>query len=236
MEVRCLRYCRSAVILVLAALGIGAPAQALGDAGVAVFPGMEIHQGNTVCTLGWVDPRLRVAMTTGRCDGGPTVTDKDSNVLGTVTVARHDTTHGTEVDASTPDVEYELIKLAPEVTATDVLPTGRQLQSSPGLRAQSAEPLCHFGISTGESCGQVSSAINGWFTVADMANGEGDVGGPVYAVGDDNRAVILGFFEGSGGTSPQVESWQAVMHQLAVDIGPSDDAGVRVVSQLTRHL
>lgn len=45
------------------------PATASADP-VLVFPGMEIRQDNHVCTLGYVDPALKIAFTAGHCRGG----------------------------------------------------------------------------------------------------------------------------------------------------------------------
>ena len=55
-----------------------APVQA--TPGVLVFPGMEIRQGANVCTLGYVDPQVRIAFTAGHCRGSGQVTDRDGNV------------------------------------------------------------------------------------------------------------------------------------------------------------
>lgn len=49
------------------------PATASADP-VLVFPGMEIRQDNHVCTLGYVDPALKIAFTAGHCRGGGAVT------------------------------------------------------------------------------------------------------------------------------------------------------------------
>jgi hypothetical protein len=38
-----------------------------------VFPGMEIHQDNHVCTLGYVDAALKIAFTAGHCRGSGVV-------------------------------------------------------------------------------------------------------------------------------------------------------------------
>ena len=47
---------------------VGAPAPiASADPGVLVYPGMEIHQGTTRCTLGYVDPVARTGYTAGHC-------------------------------------------------------------------------------------------------------------------------------------------------------------------------
>ncbi|BCO58624.1 hypothetical protein MINTM005_38680 [Mycobacterium intracellulare] len=64
------RWCRLALAPAAIMMFIGAPGWAGADPGITVFPGMEIRQGNTVCMLGMVEPRLRVALTSGQCDGG----------------------------------------------------------------------------------------------------------------------------------------------------------------------
>lgn len=55
------------------------PATASADP-VLVFPGMEIRQDNHVCTLGYVDPALKIAFTAGHCRGGGAVTSRDYKV------------------------------------------------------------------------------------------------------------------------------------------------------------
>lgn len=114
-------------------------------------------------------------------------------------------------------VEYEVIALGPGVVASDVLPTGRQLRSAPGLRAQPGLPVCQFRRAAGQRCGSISSVGNGRFIIADVAVDSRDFGGPVYALTDDNAAVIVGLFEGMWGSAPAMESWQAVMQQVYID-------------------
>jgi hypothetical protein len=58
---------------------------------------------------------------------------------------------------------------------------------------------------------------NGRFVVTGVATDQHDIGGPVYTVTDDNRAVIVGLFEGVSGSGPTAESWQAAMRQLYLD-------------------
>ncbi|EUA35485.1 hypothetical protein I552_6287 [Mycobacterium xenopi 3993] len=59
-----------------------------------VFPGMEIHQDTHLCTLGYVDPALRVAFTAGHCHGHGPVTNKDGNVIGNQATFRNNTPTG----------------------------------------------------------------------------------------------------------------------------------------------
>lgn len=198
--------------------GVCAAGHAAADPGPRAYPGMEIRQGTTTCTLGFVETRLRMAMTTGNCDGDSTVTDSRGDVIGTVQLVRRNTADDGAAYGSIDGVEYEVIRLAPNVSASDLLPTGRELQSVPDVQAQLALPVCHFGISTGQKCGRVSSVGNGRLVIPDLELGGGDVGGPVYALTDDNRAVIVGLLEDTTRPVPEAESWQAVMQQLYVDL------------------
>ena len=70
---------------------------AAADGDVHVFPGMEIRQGTTVCTLGFIDPVARIGYSAGHCRGNGTVTDRDGRLIGTVTTARDNTPNGAVV-------------------------------------------------------------------------------------------------------------------------------------------
>ncbi|GAA4543419.1 hypothetical protein GCM10023161_28790 [Mycobacterium paraffinicum] len=196
----------------------GSPSPASADPAVTVFPGMEIRQGDTVCMVGLVEPRLRVAVTSGQCERGVSeVTDRDGNPVGTVALARRQTADDTAANGAMLPVEYEVIALGAYVTPSDVLPTGRQLKSSPGLRAQPGLPVCQYRRAGGQWCGSISSVSGGRFIIADVTVDSRDFGGPVYALTDDNSAVIVGLFEGVWGSVPEMESWQAVMQQVYID-------------------
>lgn len=199
-------------------MAFSAPARAAADPGATVFPGMQIRQGNAVCMVGLVETRLRLALTSGQCDGGESVvTNRDRKPIGDVILGRRQVDADSTADTSMLPVEYEVIAIAPDVTATDVLPTGRHLVSSPNLHAQPGMPVCHLRSATGQRCSSVSSIGNGRFAVTDMPADGRDIGGPVYTLSDDNNAVIVGMFEGVWRSGPQIESWQAVMAQVYVD-------------------
>ncbi len=194
----------------------GAAPAAHSDTGVTVFPGMQIHQGDTTCMVGFVQLRLRVALTTGQCDEGPLVTDRDGHLVGAVTLARRQVAVDASASATLP-VEYEVITLAPAVTATDVLPTGRHLREAPTLDAQQGLPVCQVRVSAGQRCGSIGPVSNGRFEIADMAVDNRDFGGPVYALTDDGDAAMVGLYEGMWRSTPELETWQAVMRQLYID-------------------
>ena len=195
------------------------PATANADP-VLVYPGMEIHQGPHLCTLGYVDPRLRVAFTAGHCRGDGPVTDKDNKLIGNLATFRDNTPNGAFVKTDQEIADYESIVLANDVTPNNVLPGGRVLQSDPGLVVTLGEPVCHFGITTGESCGTVEAVNNGWFTMGHGAvSQQGDSGGPAYITSPNGPARIVGIFNSVWGGLPAAVSWQSTTQDIREDVG-----------------
>src|ERR1700752_4460583 len=96
----------AAVAAPIAALALPtAPAQA--TPGVPVFPGMEILQGTNVCTLGYVDPQMRIAFTAGHCRGNGMVRDKDGHFVGNQAFFRDNTPDGTTIDTNHQIADWE---------------------------------------------------------------------------------------------------------------------------------
>ena len=208
-----LRSLAAAAAAPIVALPIpAAPAQA--DLGVLVYPGMEIHQGSSVCTLGFVDLGARTAYTAGHCRSTGPVVDKNNNPIGALTVFRDNTPDGATVATDHMISDWEAIELAPDVELNNILPGGRVLVSDPGVVPQPGLPVCHFGVITGESCGTVEAVNNGWFTMANgVVSQKGDSGGPVYVVTPDGRAAIIGMFNSTWGNFPAAVSWQTASQQ-----------------------
>lgn len=193
---------------------------AASDAGVQVFPGMEIRQGSTVCTLGFIDAHARLGFSAGHCRGDGTVTDRDGRLIGTVTVARDNTPDGAVVRTDEVITDYETIALARDVTISSVLPGGRTLVVDPVTPLVAGRQICHFGVATGESCGTVERVNNGWFTMTDgVVSQKGDSGGPVYFPAGDGIAVLAGLFNSTWGQFPAAVSWQATGQQVRADGG-----------------
>jgi hypothetical protein len=173
------------------------------------FPGMMIRQGNTTCTLGYIDPVQRVAFSAGHCDAHPTVTDAAGRPIGTTSVSRDNTPDGAIVTTEQTIIDYEAIALAPDVEVNTALPGGRSLVVQPTAGLAPGRQICHYGAVTNETCGTVDRVFNGWFT---MANGvlsqKGDSGGPVYTLEGD-RAVLVGLYNSTWGDFPAAVSWHA---------------------------
>jgi hypothetical protein len=186
---------------------------------VPVYPGMEIRQGTNVCTLGYVEPTLRIAVTAGHCRANGNVTDKDGNAIGSLAMYRDNTPNGTTVSTNDTINDYEGISLAPDVVPNNALPDGRSLVSDPGLTIHTGQSVCHFGIATGETCGTIEAVNNGWFTMAHgVLSQKGDSGGPVYVLSDDGRAVLVGVFNSTWGDFPAAVTWNSIRQQISEDV------------------
>lgn len=217
VRLRCLCVLAVAVVATVAPLLVAAPVQA--DPGVLVFPGMEIRQDTNVCTLGYVDPQHRIAFTAGHCRGSGPVTDKDGRVIGMQALFRDNTPDGATVATDHQITDWEAIGLAPDVALNNILPGGRSLVTDPAIVIQPGQPICHFGMITGESCGTVEAVNNGWFTMANgIVSQKGDSGGPVYVLTPDDRAVLVGLFNSTLGNFPAAVSWTATGKQVRDDV------------------
>jgi hypothetical protein len=172
-----------------------------------------------VCTLGFVDPQLRVAFTAGHCRGSGPVFDRGGNFIGTQALYRDNTPDGATIDTNHQISDWEAIGLAVNVPVNNMLPGGRQLVTDPAVLPQPGMPICHFGVITGESCGTVEAVYNGWFTMGNgVVSQKGDSGGPVYSVTPDGRAVIIGMFNSTWGRFPAAVSWQVASQQAREDV------------------
>lgn len=186
------------------------PPTAVADTGVLVYPGMEIRQGTNKCTLGFVDTAARIAYAAGHCHAPGPVTDVNGRPIGVTTAAQTNTAQGAVVSTDQVISDYQMIALSPDVTVNSILPDGRYLASDPGRGVFAGEPVCHFGVTTGESCGTVERVNNRWFTMANgVVSQKGDSGGPVYVL-DGDRAVIVGLFNSTWGLFPAAVSWPVV--------------------------
>ena len=188
------------------------------DRAVTVFPGMEIRQQSTMCTLGFVDPVARIAFSAGHCRGNGPVTDRNGRLIGVVTTSRDNTPDGSVVRVDQVISDYETITLNADVVVNNLLPGGRALVADSVVPMAVGQQVCHFGIVTGESCGTVERINNGWFTMTNgVVSQKGDSGGPVYTLTADGRAVMVGIFNSTWGRLPAAVSWLATNQQAAAD-------------------
>jgi hypothetical protein len=217
---RFLRYLLLAAAVIAAFAAAVSPAAAA-DNGVTVFPGMEIRQESTACTLGYVDPVARIAFSAGHCRANGPVTDRNGRLVGVVTTSRDNTPDGSVVRVDQVISDYETISLAADVSISNILPDGRALVADAIAPLAVGQPVCHFGIVTGESCGTIERVNNGWFTMTNgIVSQRGDSGGPVYVMADNGKAVIVGLFNSTWGRFPAAVSWQATGQQLREDTAP----------------
>lgn len=221
-----------------AAAAVAIAPVATANPAVTVYPGMEIRQGSTLCTLGFVDPDGRAAFTAGHCRGDGPVTDKAGNVIGVMSLFDDNTPDGATVTGDHQLADWGAITLAADVNIVPVLPGGRALVKDEALAVKApGQQVCHFGVITGESCGTVAAVNNGWFTMGNgVVSQKGDSGGPVYTVTPDGRAVIVGLFNSTWGGAPTAVSWQSTGQRIreAVATQPaSSNTGIEAAISFT---
>lgn len=229
-----MRACVASVTV--AVLAVAHPSGVAKAEPVLVYPGMEIVQGNRLCTLGYVDPALKVAFTAGHCRGGEgAVSDKDRHIIGHMAAFRDNTPSGTTVSTDQLISDYEAIVLDNDVTANNILPDGRQLISTPNLAVAPGQPVCHFGVATGETCGTVESVNNGWFTMSHgVQSRNGDSGGPVYLAPQGGPGQIVGIFNSVWGDLPAAVAWRSASEQVREDLRMPDSPPVAQFSPQAR--
>ncbi|MBX9918823.1 MAG: S1 family peptidase, partial [Mycolicibacterium frederiksbergense] len=130
-----------------AAMALAVAPAAASEPGVTVYPGMEIRQGSTLCTLGFVDPVARAAFTAGHCRGDGPVTDRSGNVIGAMALFDDNTPDGATVTGDHQIADWGAITLADDVQINSVLPGGRALVIDEAHAvSQPGQQVCHFGV------------------------------------------------------------------------------------------
>ncbi len=140
-----LRSLAAAVAAPVVALTIpSAPAQA--DPGVLVYPGMEIHQGTNVCTLGFVDLAYAHGVHRRSLPRRGPVVDRDGKSIGTQTMFRDNTPDGATIATNHRS------------------PTGRRSASRPTSRSTTSCPAGASSSPIPASCRRRAcrSATSAW--------------------------------------------------------------------------
>ncbi len=175
---------------------------------------MSIIQGDSRCTLGYVDTASRIGLTAGHCNATGSVTDLGGNRVGEVLLMSRNLPTGGAIGPGDVVSDYEGISLAPGVQLSSVLPNGLQLRIAQNAGPAPGLPVCLMGSVSGETCGKVDEINNGWFTMADVAGQHGDSGGPVYTVTQPGQALLVGIYSLRWGGKPAAMSWSAISAQM----------------------
>ncbi|SIH35394.1 endopeptidase [Mycobacteroides abscessus subsp. abscessus] len=184
-------------IAILTALIAAAP---LAHSSPALPPEQDLHPGaaliiagteNSLCTAGFVARNSKgapVMFTAGHCDTGGEVSLNSLKAGGTVPVAEFVATEYGGSRGEQPDVA--VMKLSGSVALNpaiaDQIPVTGYLSD-----VYNGMMLCKVGISTGRSCGRVTSSTASKVKF-DAEVAPGDSGGPVYAMKDDGTAAAVG--------------------------------------------
>ncbi|AMU22105.1 Uncharacterised protein [Mycobacteroides abscessus subsp. bolletii] len=188
-----------------------------------VYPGMLIYQGSLSCTLGYVDPALRVGITAGHCfNGDGIIRNGDGAAVGHKVLAHDNRPPEGPVYENEYTIDYEAISIDDGLPVNDVLANGQRLERDDTVIPDVGMPVCRTGFTTGDACGSVTRIGNGWFRFNGPVIAKGDSGGPVYThVGDRTVLVgiIRGFMTSQSGDDVQswAMSWPSVIKQLRED-------------------
>lgn len=169
------------------------------------YPGMEIRQGDTTCTLAFIDVGRRIAYSSGHCATDREVRDTLGRPIGVVAVVEHNRAGHSRTGPNDTIIDYEAIGLYSNVDVTNAIAPARTrpLIVEPGLKPRPGMKVCHRGVTTGRSCGTIDTVHDGWFRMkADgMTSQDGDSGAPVYTYTDANgtNPVIIGILRGKNG-------------------------------------
>lgn len=175
---------------------------------VSVYPGMPIAQGESRCTLGYVDTAQRRGWSAGHCNTAGVVTDLAGNPIGDVVGHQQNVPQGGELGPGDSLRDIESIRFAPGVQLSDTLPNGMRLTSGYPVPAPSPQlPVCLVGAISGQTCGSVDAVNNGWFTMAGVDGEHGDSGGPVYTPAGPGKAELVGIYSLHWGGQSAATSW-----------------------------
>ncbi|MGL5441494.1 Rv1815 family serine proteinase [Mycobacteroides stephanolepidis] len=201
------------ILVALPALSFADPASET-QPKIVAFPGMSIVQGDSRCTLGYVDPISRIGLTAGHCNATGAVTDLGGNRVGEVLLMSRNLPTGGAIGPGDVVSDYEGITFAPGVELSSKLPNGVALRMTQNAGPEPGLPVCLMGSVSGETCGKVDAINNGWFTMTDVGGQHGDSGGPVYTITQPGQALLVGIYSLRWGGKPAAMSWSAISAQM----------------------
>lgn len=211
----------AAVLAVLPVCPATPPASAA--ASVLAYPGMPILQGETRCTLAFIDTIRRIGYSAGHCNTSSEVRDEHGRPLGIVSVWQHNRAGKLTTSVEDAVIDYEAISINPGVEVTNLLGPAftRPLITQPGVTPTPGMVVCQRGTTTGSSCGVIDAVHDGWFTMraGGMTSEHGDSGAPVYTYTDETGStpVIVGILRGLNGGRAAAVSWPDTLRHAIYD-------------------
>ncbi|AGM29348.1 Uncharacterised protein [Mycobacteroides abscessus] len=212
--------CGVSAVAAVAGVLVASPALSIADPAaetapkIVAFPGMSIVQGDSRCTLGYVDPISRIGLTAGHCNATGSIVDLAGNRLGEVLLMSRNLPTGGAIGPGDVVSDYEGISFGPGVELSSNLPNGLALRMAQNAGPEPGLPVCLMGSVSGETCGKVEAINNGWFTMTDVGGQHGDSGGPVYTVTQPGQALLVGIYSLRWGGKPAAMSWSAISAQM----------------------
>ena len=121
--------------------------------------------GHQLCTLGYVDPDCgsRSPPATAAATARSPTRRTTSSATRSTSATTPPTAPSSRPTRRSPTTSRSCWR--PMSRSTTSCPVAACCSRDPGLVATPGEPVCHFGVVTGESCGTVEAVNNGWFTM-----------------------------------------------------------------------
>ena len=186
----------AAAATTLAATLGGQPAPAAA-ALITLRPGDRIDTP-TVCTIAYTDTGANdhtYAITAGHCAHGKPVRVHRSCATGIFVASVVDPPRSGGAD-------YGLVDFGPHTLAL-LFVGNRPIAANDHPRPRPGQTVCRAGTTTGQQCGTIAAAYGDhqYLTTGMPSSRGGDSGGPVWILGGDGRAQVIGIWLGGRSTA-----------------------------------